>query len=154
MNEDFLDLISALLDAEARFVVVGGYAVAVHGHPRATKDIDLFVEAEPGNAQRVMAALHAFGAPLFGLTAADLSRPGKGLMMGSPPRRIDILTQIAGVDFASVWASRTVHDVGGLPVPFIGLERLIENKRASGRPQDLADVASLDRVASKSDADD
>lgn len=100
-----------------------------------------------------MAALRAFGAPLFGLTADDLSRPGKGLMMGSPPRRIDILTQITGVDFEAAWHSKAMHSVGGLMVPFIGRERLIDNKRASGRPQDIADVASLNSLAADSDSD-
>lgn len=144
MNEDFLDLISELLDADARFLVVGGYAVAAHGHPRATKDIDIFVEPTEENAVRVMTALRRFGAPLFGLTEADLSSPGKGLMMGVPPRRIDLLTQISGVDFTAAWAHRVAHDIDGVNVPFIGLAELLTNKRASGRLQDLADVERLD----------
>lgn len=154
MNQDFLDLISAFINADVRFVVVGGYAVAAHGYPRATKDIDVFVEGTPDNAHRVIRALGDFGAPLFGLTADDLSRPGKGLMMGSPPRRIDILTQISGVTFEEAWPSRQLFEIAGLRVPFIGRQRLIDNKRASGRPQDLVDVERLDAVAASTDGDD
>lgn len=145
MNEDFLDLISAFIDAEVHFVVVGGYAVAAHGHPRATKHIDIFVDATPENADRVLTGLRAFGAPLFGLTRDDLSEPGKGLMLGAPPRRIDILTKLDGVDFPKVWTSRVTVPVEHLEVPFIDRELLIRNKRASGRPQDLADIDHLER---------
>jgi hypothetical protein len=140
MNEDFLDLLSALLDAEARFLLVGAYAVAAHGHPRATKDLDVFVEATPDNAHRVFAALRSFGAPLFGMTEQDISSPGKGLMMGVAPRRIDIITKISGVEFADAWAHRIECDIGGVPCPVIGLDELIDNKRAAGRAQDLADL--------------
>lgn len=144
MNKDFLDLISALLDAEARFLVVGGYAVAVHGHPRATKDIDIFVEPSVENAARVFSALRHFGAPLFGLTKEDLATPGKGLMMGAPPRRIDILTRISGVDFMEAWKTRDVREIDGCAVPFIGRDALLKNKRLAGRAQDLADIEQLE----------
>lgn len=143
MNEDFLDLISALNDAEARFVVVGGYAVAAHGHPRATKDLDVFVEATSENATRVMDALRRFGAPLFDLSEQDLATPGKGLMMGIAPRRIDILTKIDGVDFDVAYRDHVRRTIQDVEVPFIGREALIANKRASGRAQDVADLEFL-----------
>ncbi len=146
MNQDFLDLIIALLAANARFMVVGGYAVAAHGHPRATKDIDIFVDATAENAPRVMTALRSFGAPLFGLTMEELSSPGTGLMMGTPPRRIDILTQISGVEFDEAWAGRIQCDFNGVTCPVIGLQELFRNKRASARKQDLADVEHLKRL--------
>src|SRR5690606_19854940 len=106
MNDDFLDLLSALSAANARFLIVGAYAVGVHGRPRATKDLDVWVEASPENAARVMDALRRFGAPLSELSEQDLATPGTGFMMGVPPRRIDVLTQISGVEFSEAWPRR------------------------------------------------
>jgi len=106
VNDDFLELLSALLAAKTRFLVVGAYAVGVHGHPRATKDIDVRVEGTPANAECVIAALKVFGAPLGDLTKDDLSKPGTGFKMGTPPRRIDVLTQIDGLTFAQAWPNR------------------------------------------------
>src|ERR1700689_5423244 len=106
MSPDFLDLLRALLAADVRFLVVGAYAVGVHGRPRATKDLDVWVDASPANASRVLTALRAFGAPLGDLTEGDLSTPGTGFKMGAPPRRIDILTKISGIDFAHAWDRR------------------------------------------------
>jgi hypothetical protein len=146
MNDDFRDLLSALSDAEARFMVVGAYAVAVHGRPRATGDLDVWVEPSAENASRVMSALAAFGAPLMGLTEAHLSASGPGLHIGVPPRRIDILTSVSGLSFADAWPNRIQASFGGLQCPVIGLNDLITNKRASARPKDLADVDALMRV--------
>lgn len=147
MNDDFLELLSALLAAEARFLVVGAYAVGVHGHPRATKDMDVWVESNAANAERVISALNAFGAPLGGLTANDLSKPGTGFKMGAPPRRIDVLTRIDGILFEQAWPNRVQASFSdSLVCPVIGLADLIENKRAAARPQDLADVAALERI--------
>ena len=100
MNPDFLDLLSALLAADARFMVVGAYAVGVHGHPRATKDLDVWVEPSGENAPRVIRALREFGAPLMGLTAKDLEVPDAGLQIGKEPLRIDVLTKVSGPTFA------------------------------------------------------
>ena len=148
MNEDFLDLLSALLDADVRFMVVGAYAVGVHARPRATKDLDVWVEASIENSHKVMRALQAFGAPLHDLSADDFARPGTGFMMGIPPRRIDILTQVSGVAFEEAWVNRFVAAVGpDLRCPFIGLADLIRNKRAAARDQDLVDVGILERIA-------
>lgn len=146
MNEDFLDLLGCLRAAEVRFLVVGGYAVGVHGRPRATKDLDVWVDATPDNAVRVLSALRQFGAPIGDLSVADLDHPGTGFQMGMPPRRIDVLTTIDGVEFDDAWARRIDADFGGdAPVPVLGLDDLLANKRAAGRPEDLADVAVLTR---------
>ena len=148
MNPDFLDLLRALLDAEARFLVVGGYALGVHGRPRATKDLDVWVEASVDNAPRVMRALREFGAPLMGLTLHDLRQPGVGLQIGIEPGRIDILTEITGVQFEEAWPHRleTAFGDGEIHCCVIGLEHLIRNKKAAARPQDIVDVATLERL--------
>ena len=101
MNPDFLDLLAALVRAEARFLIVGAHAMAAHGVPRATGDLDVWIRPDPENAERVWAALTEFGAPLgaFDLSQADLTAPGVVFQMGEPPRRIDLLTSITGVDF-------------------------------------------------------
>lgn len=142
---DFLDLLTALNAAEAKYLLVGGHAVAFHGRPRATKDIDLWIEASPENAMRVMQALHEFGAPLGGLSAADLARPGHGFRMGSPPFRIEILTEVSGVTFADAWSRREASSIEGVPLFIISRQDLVANKRAAGRRQDLADVEALER---------
>ena len=147
MDRDFRDLLSAFGAAKARYLVVGGYAVGVHGRPRATKDLDIWVEASKGNARRVIAALKRFGAPLWDVSEEDFAVPGAGLMMGVPPLRIDILTRIDGVRFADAWRRRTFAHFDDVVSSVIGLEDLLANKRASGRPQDLADVEALERLA-------
>jgi hypothetical protein len=148
LNEDFLELLSSLLAARARFLVIGAYAVGIHGRPRATKDLDVWVEATPDNAARVLDALRRFGAPLGELTDSDLDHVGTGFKMGIPPRRIDILTQIEGISFSEAWPNRIEGDFGdGVRCPVIGLADIITNKRAAGRPQDLADVAVLEKIA-------
>jgi hypothetical protein len=146
-NDDFLDALRCLAEAGARFVVVGAHALAAHGVPRATGDIDLFVEPSAENARKVISALHAFGAPLesHGLNLDDLTRPGTVYQIGLPPRRIDLLTGLSGVAFDDAWASRVSIEVDGLPIDFLGREALILNKRATGRAKDLADLALLER---------
>ena len=145
LNDDFRDLFAALNAAGARYLLVGGYAVAFHAEPRFTKDLDVWVEPTQDNATRVFGALETFGAPLGEVTAADLSRPGIVFQIGVPPNRIDIVTHIDGVAFPEAWDGRTQSQYGDQPVPVIGLSDLIRNKRASGRPQDLIDVELLDR---------
>jgi hypothetical protein len=146
MNEDFLDLLSALNAARAKFLIVGAYAVGVHGRPRATKDLDVWIEADAENAQRVLSALRVFGAPLGDLVESDLAKPGTGFKMGEPPRRIDILTQIEGIRFEDAWPNRIEAAFGSERCGVIGLADLLTNKRSAGRPQDLADVAALERL--------
>ena len=147
MNEDFRDILAELLSARARFLVVGAHAVAVHGIPRATGALDVWIDSEPDNAPRVWSALVRFGAPLeaLGVTTLDLAKPGMIVQLGFPPRRIDIMTSVIGLVFEDAWASRIAHLVDGLEVPFIGRTALLENKRATGRPKDLADIDALER---------
>jgi hypothetical protein len=146
-SADFLDLLTALNDAEAKYMLVGGHAVGYYGLPRATKDFDLWIEASTENAGRVLRALHTFGAPLGHLREEDLATPDVGFRMGSPPYRIELLTKISGVDFETCWARRRRDSIEGIPYSVIDRDDLIANKRAAGRPQDLADVAFLERTA-------
>jgi hypothetical protein len=135
MTEDWTDVLVALAAAGARFMVVGAHAMAVHGVPRATQDLDVWVEATETNARRVWSALVGFGAPLedLGIEAADFLKPDTVVQLGLPPNRIDILTGITGVeDFASAWGERVERQVAGRSVPFLGRETLIRNKRAVG----------------------
>jgi hypothetical protein len=148
LNEDFRDLLVLFADAGVEFLIVGAYALAFHGVPRASGDIDLLVRPSPDNAQRAFDALTRFGAPLAsaGVTAAHLARPGMVYQIGLPPRRIDILTQITGVTFDEAWASRTTAEVEGRSVAFISRTALVANKEATGRLKDKADAARLRRT--------
>ena len=144
MNPDFLDILSGFSEEEVEYLLVGAYALAAHGLPRATGDIDLWVRPSPENASRVWSALLRFGAPLSDLSRADLVEEGVIFQIGVAPRRIDILTSVEGVTFDEAWPARTHVEVEGVRVVVIGREHLIRNKRAAGRPQDLADVARLE----------
>lgn len=146
MNEDFLDFLSALLEAKARFLVVGAHALAVHGSTRSTEDLDVFVDRTHANAQRIWSALIAFGAPVetLGISPADFERPDQVIQIGVPPRRIDVLTGISGVTFEEAWRGRVDHDVARISVPFLGRDDLLKNKKASGRPKDLADIREIE----------
>lgn len=148
LNDDFRDMLGCLRDAEVEFVIVGAHALSVHGFPRATGDIDILVRPTPENAVRVMHALSLFGAPTsaHGVTVTDFATLGNVYQIGLPPRRIDILTEISGVDFDRARASRVVSVVGGLELPFLGRDALIANKRAAGRPKDLVDADALERL--------
>ena len=120
--------------------------MAVHGVPRGTQDLDIWIDPERDNAERVWRGLAAFGAPLedLGITREDLSRPGIVIQLGLPPNRIDLLTSISGVpEFEAAWAERVEHGFGGRRVPFIGRATLIRNKRESGRRKDLADLEAI-----------
>jgi hypothetical protein len=145
VNPDFRDILRELCAAEARFLVVGAYAVSFHSEPRATGDLDIFVEPIPENAARVYRALAAFGAPLSELRERDLVTPGLVFQLGVPPRRIDVMTELTGVTFDEAWAERAAATYGGVTVPVIGWRALIRNKLALGRPRDLEDVATLRR---------
>lgn len=147
MNQDFLDFIRCLLRAEARFLVVGAHAMAVYGVPRATGDLDIWVARDTDNAGRVLSALREFGAPLeaVGVSRSDLESPDRIIQFGTPPRRLDVLTRISGIEFESAWPRRRTHRIDHLEVPFIAREDLIANKQASGRAKDLADLETLRR---------
>lgn len=143
LNQDFKEFIQSLNDNQVRFLIVGGYAVAFHGHPRYTKDIDIWIEISRQNAERVVNALTQFGFASLNLAADDFLEPGIVLQLGYPPNRIDLLMGLVGVDFATCYANRIQRDIEGVILPFIDLENLILNKRASGRLQDLADIENL-----------
>jgi len=149
VNEDFRDLLAALVASGARFLVVGAHAMAVHGVPRATGDLDVWIAADPDNADRVWAALARFGAPLaaMGVTRVDLLRPDQVVQIGLPPRRIDVLTGVTGLTFDEAWKNRLVHEVDGLPLAFLGRAELVRNKRATGRAKDRADLEALGEEA-------
>jgi hypothetical protein len=142
--EDLRDLLHAFIDHEVRFLIVGGYALAVHGHPRATGDLDVWIECSRANADRTYEALRAFGAPLSDLTVEDLTTPGTVFQVGLPPLRIDVMTRVSGVDFAPAWTERRDTDIDGLRVPVIGRSALLANKRALGRTRDIADIELLE----------
>ncbi|HEX3865408.1 MAG TPA: hypothetical protein VHV78_01605 [Gemmatimonadaceae bacterium] len=147
MIEDFRDLLEQLVAADVRFLVVGAHALAVHGVPRATGDLDVWVRPDPENAKCVVTALGTFGAPTdaLGISEHDFVRPDVVAQFGLPPYRVDLMTSISGVDFDVAWNARIEGNVEGVLVPVLGLEAFVQNKRASGRKKDLADLESLDR---------
>jgi len=147
LNEDFVDVLRALGGIEAEFLIVGAHAMAVHGVPRATGDLDILVRPTIQNAHRVLQALRLFGAPVdaHGIREADLATPGIVYQIGLPPRRIDVLTEISGVSFDEAWATHVEVEVVGLRIPFIGHEALLKNKRSTGRDKDLLDARTLEQ---------
>lgn len=149
LHPDFRDLLAEFARCEVRFVLLGGYAVGVHVKPRATKDLDLLVSGRGDNLAKVAAALSAFGAPAAVVEAARNMRPTEIVYLGVPPVRIDILQQADGIDTEEVMERAQTVEVGDLAIPVIALDDLIANKRASGRPQDLADVVVLERAAQR-----
>jgi len=143
LNQDYKEMLQCLLGEKVEFLLVGAYALAVHGYPRATKDIDIWVWANPANAAKVLHALKKFGAPVGQLSESDFHQEGVVYQIGTSPRRVDIVTQIDGVAFPEAYDRRVTVSIDGLNVPVIGKEDLIANKQASGRPQDLVDAARL-----------
>lgn len=141
--KDFRDLLRAFVDHDVRFLIVGAYALAVLGRPRATGDLDVWVEPRPDNARRAYDALRLFGAPLQDLTPHDLATPGVVFQIGLPPLRIDILTAISGVRFARAWPRRQRATFDDVPVAVLGRADFLTNKRATGRIKDLADAERL-----------
>ena len=130
--------------ADVRFLVVGAYALALHGRPRATGDLDVWIDPTPDNAKRVLAALGAFGAPLLDISEADLASPGVVYQIGVPPGRIDILTELTGMTFGEAWPGRLRRPFGDVEVDFIGRAAFIRNKRATGRAKDLGDIEGME----------
>ncbi len=142
-NPDFKEFIQSLNENDVRYLVVGGYAVAYHGHPRYTKDIDLWIWLNEENAQNVVNALIQFGFGSLGLTAEDFTEPDQIIQLGFPPNRIDLITTLEGVSFSECYEARIMTTIEDVPVNFIDLNNLRKNKRASGRFQDLADLENL-----------
>lgn len=143
LNPDFKDFIESLNANGVRYMVVGGYAVALHGHPRYTQDMDVWIQRDEENASRMIQALADFGFGSLDLAAEDFLVPDQIVQLGYAPNRIDILTTLPGVEFEPCYASRVEVRLDDLPVSFIALENLKQNKRASGRHQDLADLENL-----------
>jgi len=142
-SQDFKELLSILERHDVRYLVIGGYAVMLYSEPRWTKDLDIWIALDAANAKAVFSALREFGAPLSGLTEEDFAAPGYFYQMGNPPLRLDIMMDIPGGDFELAWTRRNTIDLGGTAVHFINREDLIAVKLASGRDQDIMDVAAL-----------
>ena len=143
LNQDFSEFIQSLNAHDVHYLVIGGYAVAFHGHPRYTKDLDIWLEASPTNAERVIRAVEQFGFGSLGLTPEDFLAPDQVIQLGYPPSRIDLVTAADGVEFSDSYLTRVTAKIGQTRVDFIDLEHLIKNKEATGRPQDLADLDAL-----------
>ena len=143
LNQDFQEFVELFVAHEVEFLIVGGYALAAHGHPRYTKDLDVWVWIGTENSQRIIAAIEAFGFGDLGLTAADFQDPDVMVQLGHEPQRIDILTFASGLHFSDAYENRVYITIGNVQVPFISVDDLRTNKLATGRPRDIADVADL-----------
>jgi predicted nucleotidyltransferase len=144
LNQDFKEFIQSLNDNQVRYLVIGGYAVAFHGHPRYTQDMDIWLAMIPENASKMIKALEQFGFGTLGLKADDFLVPDQIIQLGYAPSRIDLLTTLKGVEFEKCYASRVEVEIEGVKVNFIDLENLKQNKKATGRHQDLADLENLE----------
>ncbi len=144
LSPDFKEFIQLLNENNVRHLVVGGYAVALHGHPHYTKDLDVWVEADPRNADRLIKALEEFGFGGLDLDADDVLEPETVVQLGRPPNRIDLVADIDGVTFETSFENRREVAIDQVEVSFIGLDQLRENRRASRRHQDLADLENLE----------
>jgi hypothetical protein len=145
VQRDFSECLASFNAARVRYLVVGAYAVAAHGVPRNTLDLDLFVQPTRANGARVTQALEAFGFGSLGVEPDDFARPDRILQLGRQPLRIDILTSISGVTWAAAWNGRLRGQYGPVPVWFLGRRELVTNKLATGRAKDLGDVEALGR---------
>jgi hypothetical protein len=146
LNEDYKDMLQALTDENVEFLLVGAYAVAAHGYPRATMDIDIWVMPSSENSDAVLRAIRRFGAPLHNLSKADLEKAGTVFQIGVAPRRIDLLTSASGLTYEEAISEATTIEVEGLQIRIPSISHLIQNKRASGRAKDLADVEALEEL--------
>jgi len=144
-NQDFKEFIQSLNDNQVRYLIVGGYAVALHGYPRYTKDLDIWIELNPDNAAKLIKALDQFGFSSLGLRVEDFLEADQIVQLGYPPNRIDLITSMPGVDFEGCYTSRVKVMIDDVLINFIDLENLKKNKRAVGRLQDLADLENLEQ---------
>lgn len=147
LPNDFREFLSLLIDERVRFLLVGGYAVCYHAEPRVTGDIDFWIEKTPENIDKTVKALHRFGFVHGEVSPEMFDADGTIVRMGFPPMRIELMNRIDGVEFADCYDRRVTADVDGLPTPVISLADLKINKRAAGRPKDLADLATLELTA-------
>ncbi len=149
--KDFRELLALLREKEVKALIVGGWAFSYHARPRATKDLDLWIEPTPENVARLLQALDEFGFGSVGLTAEDFLEPGRFVQLGYPPNRVDLLTTLKGVSFKQAWERRVedfLDDDPNVKVAILGKDELLINKRTVGRPQDQADVAVLESSSS------
>jgi Nucleotidyltransferase of unknown function (DUF6036) len=146
LNEDYRDMLHALSDEKVKFILVGAYALAAHGYPRATMDIDIWVMPSPENADAVLRALRRFGAPLQNLTKEDLQKDGTIFQIGVAPRRIDIITAATGLQFEETYRNSISVNIEAVEVHIPSINDLIRNKRATGRTKDLADAETLEAI--------
>lgn len=146
LNEDYKDMLRALCDEKVKFILVGAYAMAAHGYPRATMDIDIWVMPSPQNADAVLRALRKFGAPLHNLSKEDLQEKGTVFQIGVAPRRIDIITQASGLQFEETYRASISLNIEGIEVRIPSIEDLIRNKKAAGRTKDLVDAETLESL--------
>jgi hypothetical protein len=146
LNEDYRDMLHALSDEKVKFILVGAYALAAHGYPRATMDIDIWVMPSPENADAVLRALRRFGAPLQNLTKEDLQKDGTVFQIGVAPRRIDIITAATGLQFEETYRNSISINIEAVEVHIPSINDLIRNKRATGRTKDLADAETLEAI--------
>ena len=144
-NPDFREFITLLNKNEAKYMIVGGYAVGIHGHPRYTGDLDIWLLPSQENARKIVKVIEAFGFGSLGISKKDLSTEGLVIQLGYPPLRIDLLTSIDGVNFEECYPNRITTEIEGLPINFISYDDLIKNKKASGRHQDLGDIENLQK---------
>ncbi|MBN1471003.1 MAG: nucleotidyltransferase [Syntrophaceae bacterium] len=144
LNEDYRDILHALSDEKVKFILVGAYALAAHGYPRATMDIDIWIMPSPDNAEAVLRALRNFGAPLHNITRKDLEEDGTVFQIGVAPRRIDIITAATGLTFENTYQNAVLVNIDGIDVHILSIDDLITNKRATGRTKDLADAEALE----------
>lgn len=143
LSKDFKEFVSLLKECDAEYMIVGGYAVGIHGYPRFTGDLDIWLNPTPTNAVKVLKAIHEFGFGSFNLTVDDLTKEDNVIQFGQPPLRIDLLTSIDGVHFDSCFANRKEMTFDGLTMNFIGYHDLVKNKKASGRHKDLDDLENM-----------
>ena len=143
ISKDFEEFFGLLNGHSVRYLVVGGYAVAIHAKPRFTDDLDILVDPDRANAQNVMAVLNDFGFGDVGVVLGDLTRPDQVIQLGFPPLRIDLLTSISGVSFSDAWERRVGGKYGGQDVYFISKQDLITSKKGTGRSRDILDVEDL-----------
>jgi hypothetical protein len=146
LNRDFQEFVELFVAHEVQFLIVDGYALAAHGHPRYTKELDVWVWLGPENAQRILAAIEEFGFGGLGLTVSDFQEPDVVVQLGQEPQRIDILTYASGLEFSEAYKNRVYIPVGDVQVPFISVDDLRTNKLATGRPRDIADAADLPKA--------
>jgi len=147
LNEDYKEMLQILLNNKVKFLIVGAYAMGAHGYPRATGDFDIWVEANPENSQKIYNSLSQFGSPLFNITQETFAKKGIIFQIGVPPRRIDIITHIDGVEFKTAYKTKKIIRLENLSIPFLSKTNLIKNKQSTGREKDKIDVKYLKKTA-------